>query len=243
MTRGLGNCFIPVRRQGRDSAGTRGLGSEGGLPGRGGRCLTRHLSRYSWAAMKDGGRKPAEVSRWIKAWGWDGGRLYRAGVMVERCFPDWEPASVIRGTEGRFTQRAQRLLRPTSGSGGVVSTPRALRAQRTCLGQNIPAHLCWREANLRRRSPEEREGKGPPLTARRWAGATRWSIISVSQRHASPRFDFPKVQSANNTGGDPCASGHLFFQSAATQTTITVLSSPPWTKSCWPRKRDWMPCG
>ena len=132
-------------------------------PSRSGRSfLSRHLSRYLWTAMKDGSRKPAEATRWIKTWGWDGGRLYRAGVMVEGCFPDWEPASVIRGTEGRFTQRAQRLLRPASGSGGEVSTPRALRAQRSCLGLNIPAHLCWREANLRRRSPEGREGKGHP---------------------------------------------------------------------------------
>ena len=35
--------------------------------------MSRHLSRYLWTAMKDGSRKPAEATRWIKAWGWDGG--------------------------------------------------------------------------------------------------------------------------------------------------------------------------
>ena len=35
--------------------------------------MIRHLSRYLWTAMKDGSRKPAEATRWIKAWGGVGG--------------------------------------------------------------------------------------------------------------------------------------------------------------------------
>ena len=31
--------------------------------------MARHLSRYLWTAMKDGSRKPAEATRWMKAWG------------------------------------------------------------------------------------------------------------------------------------------------------------------------------
>ena len=35
--------------------------------------MARHLSRYLWTAMKDGSRKPAEATRWIKTWGSGGG--------------------------------------------------------------------------------------------------------------------------------------------------------------------------
>ena len=31
--------------------------------------MARHLSTYLWTAMKDGSRKPAEATRWMKAWG------------------------------------------------------------------------------------------------------------------------------------------------------------------------------
>ncbi len=49
--------------------------------------MNRHLSRYLCTAMKDGSRKPAEATRWIKAWGWG------AGWPLARTTDDWRQNS------------------------------------------------------------------------------------------------------------------------------------------------------
>ena len=92
--------------------------------------MTRHLSTYLWTAMKDGSRKPAEATRWIKVLGWGG------GWPLARTTDDW-----------RQNSPANRRSRTTASSWARVRWRARTRALRARIRQS--PHLivyltgCW----------------------------------------------------------------------------------------------------
>ena len=82
--------------------------------------MIRHVSRYLWTAMKDGSRKPAEATRWIKAWGWG------AGWPLALTTDDW-----------RQNSPDNRRSRTTASSRAMVRWRARMRALRARIRQSL----------------------------------------------------------------------------------------------------------
>ena len=87
--------------------------------------MTRHRSRYLWAAMNDGSRKPAEATRWMKTWGW------AAGWPLAWSTDDW-----------RQNSSDNRRSRTTASSLARIRCRARTRALRARIRQS-PHFLVW----------------------------------------------------------------------------------------------------
>ena len=99
--------------------------------------MTRHLSRYLWAAMNDGSRKPAEATRWIKTWGWAG------GWPLAWTTDDW-----------RQNSSANRRSRTTASSRARVRCRARIRALRARIRQSPNLLIGVSEFSIRRTFPD-----------------------------------------------------------------------------------------